>query len=198
VDAGVTALSHGEALAVGTRSYHTAQRTYGEHWDGTSWSRVNRDDPDPKNSRLAGVASTPSGTAFAVGSLGGSGGCKAGTAARSRHSLIERWDGAQWTKVAAPSPRGTTALYGITTVSDSEAWAVGGVSTGGKGLPLALHWDGATWQRVAMQRPRGSVGAVFGVDAAASNDAWAVGYSYHGSNIASYVVHWDGSSWTIV
>ena len=113
----VTALGPDDAWAIGIRSYHTAQRTYGEHWDGTSWSRVDMVNPDPKNSRLDGVAATPSGTVFAVGSWGGSGGLRSGGAARSRHSLIERWDGDRWTKVAAPSPGGATALYGVCAVN---------------------------------------------------------------------------------
>jgi hypothetical protein len=60
-------------------------------------------------------------------------GCGAGAAggnfaAATPRTLIERWNGSSWKKVASPSPSPSSAfnvLSGVTATSASNAWAVG-------------------------------------------------------------------------
>jgi hypothetical protein len=52
------------------------------------------------------------------------------------------------TAAAAPAPRQTAGSYrgdvhGISVVSPTDAWAVGGTDTGKPGL--VLHWNGTAW-----------------------------------------------------
>ena len=54
--------------------------------------------------------------------------------------MILRWNGSVWTRV--PSPGSDADLQGVTALSGSDAWAVGG-TTGGK--TLILRWNGQTW-----------------------------------------------------
>jgi len=67
--------------------------------------------------------------------------------ARAYNSLILHWDGTAWSRIKSPNP-GPFAnhLYGVSTRSGSDAWAVGdhdtAVSTTNS---LILHWNGTAW-----------------------------------------------------
>jgi len=57
----------------------------------------------------------------------------------SRHNtLILRWNGKAWTRVASP---GTGVILGLGYSAANNGWAVGG--NGAK--TLILHWNGKTW-----------------------------------------------------
>src|SRR5204862_2497516 len=102
--------------------------------------------------------------------------------------LIEHWDGSAWTLQVGPQPGGLPPrLYGVTAVSATDVWAVGG---GPYGDTFIDHFDGSAWSIV----PSPSVsGALYGVAAVAPNDVWAVGGAGH-----TFIEHWDGTQWSIV
>ena len=48
-------------------------------------------------------------------------------------ALLEHWNGTAWTKAAKPAGlSGSVGLFGVSTVSPSDAWAVGGAGWGTK------------------------------------------------------------------
>src|SRR5205085_8775844 len=83
-------------------------------------------------------------------------------------TLIEHWDGNQWSIV--PSPNNSPShnqLSAITAISPTDVWAVGYFA-------LIEHWDGNQWSVVSA--PNGSY--LWGVAALSDREAWTVGYTW--------------------
>ena len=107
--------------------------------------------------------------------------------------------GAEWTKVATPSP-GTiySVLLDVAAVGVGDAWAVGfRAYIDEDGLfansPLIERWDGSDW--TVAYRP-GSQGQLAGVFALSSDDVWAVGHTgLESVDFQPLILHWDGTSW---
>src|SRR5205814_10075922 len=65
-------------------------------------------------------------------------------------TLVEHWDGAQWSIVPSPSPGSLgNDLFGVTAIAQDDVWVVGAYFDEPGGKPLIEHWDGAQWQLVA-------------------------------------------------
>ncbi|MEO6456930.1 MAG: S-layer homology domain-containing protein, partial [Chloroflexia bacterium] len=119
-----------------------------------------------------------------------------------RRTLIQHWDGTQWTTVASPNPSTeTNILYAVHARSATDVWAVGEYDSAPGSLQsprtLTIHWDGSNWSVV----PSPSRGTVLGsilrdVVAIGPNDVWAVGHSF-GEPLAPLIMHWDGNQWSI-
>src|SRR5438132_1448498 len=100
----------------------------------------------------------------------------------------------QWTEVpggAAPHP---SALFGISTVSANDIWAVGSWGQNG-GRGLIEHWDGTNWS-VATVLPFGTI--LLAVAARSSSDVWAVGQIVVLGQEQTLVEHWNGRRWVAV
>jgi hypothetical protein len=137
--------------------------------------------------RLDAVAAVSNGSAWAVGSTGGS----------APRILMVHWNGTAWSRLTSPGVLTAAGeLWGVTVVSSKDAWAVG--DTGGSAHPraLVLHWNGAAWSQVAS--PAASNAQLSGVTATASS-GWAVGYYFTGPAAIDYhplVYRLSGSTWT--
>jgi hypothetical protein len=94
---------------------------------GSTWKKVPV--KAPSNAVLSAVSFAPGGTAWAAGSTG-------------LATLILRWNGSAWTRVASPSPGSGDTLDGLGFSSARDGWAVG--SSGSD--TLILHWNGSTWK----------------------------------------------------
>jgi hypothetical protein len=59
-------------------------------------------------------------------------------------TVIARWTGKAWSRVASPTPSGDGALAAVAATSARGAWAVGST---GLSVPktLILHWNGKAW-----------------------------------------------------
>src|SRR4029079_7017725 len=92
-------------------------------------------------------------------------------------TLIERWNGANWSIVPSPNV-GTQSNYlqGIAGSAANDLWAVGYYQTGGQFRTLMEHWDGTAWTVVPSPNPGGNDNRLFGVVALSAGDAWAAGY----------------------
>lgn len=94
-------------------------------------------------------------------------------------TLIQRWDGAGWSRVATPGQLATTLrslLFDVATNGPARAWAVGSRSSQfgpPATLPLVLTWDGASWSLV--DGPAGFAGALTAVAAAADGSVMVGG-----------------------
>ena len=105
-----------------------------------------------------------------------------------------------WTTIASPNPGGLDiALFGVSAVSSTDAWAVGYFQTrGGADRTLVLQWDGVAWSKVPSgDNPGRYTNIMYGVSAASSTDVWAVG-SYDRAGERPLVLHWDGRAWSNV
>ena len=138
---GVTTFSNGNTEAVGWSGIgdHPSKRHRAlvQSWDGQRWTRGNPAQPSGGLGTFYGLGAAGPDDLWAVGIQK--------TPANQQLALAEHWDGTSWTITPLPKTRGDSQLFGVATVSDHDAWAVGvrGLSTV-RGC-LLEHWDGATW-----------------------------------------------------
>lgn len=59
----------------------------------------------------------------------------------SGKTVIERWNGSAWQRVASPSPGVRDVLSGVAAVSAARAWAVGSYQNS-PSKTLILRWNG--------------------------------------------------------
>ena len=107
---------------------------------------------------------------------------------------------AGWNVVPSPNGGPDNQLYGVTAVSTTDAWAVGGyINSHGNNQTLIEHWNGRTWTIVASPNVARDYNILYGVVAVSTNDVWAVG-AYDGSNgnNQALIEHWNGKTWTVV
>jgi hypothetical protein len=189
---GVTEISPTNLWAVGYQYSVSAQddQTLIEHGNGTTWKVVKSPNP-ATNHNLEAVSGSSASNVWAVGqdfdpaARGGQG---------SYESLALHYDGTSWNAVADATAGLTYAeLTSVSTISASDAWAVGRASTGpGDNLePFAEHWDGTAWTAVPLPA---TLTAVSQVKQFAPGDVWILGTDASGRILE----HWQGSGWTPV
>jgi hypothetical protein len=181
---GIAAVSANDIWSVGSVNvgpYAESLRTLTEFWNGTSWSIIPSSNPATTTGdydALQGVAALSASNVWAVGYSG----C---VSCSGDHSLIEHWNGSNWSIVSNPTLYPSQDLYGIAAVSANDIWAVGKYGFTPYGA-LIEHWNGTQWSAVTNPGTQ----ALHGVTALASNNVWAVG--------DSEILHWNGTSWSIV
>jgi hypothetical protein len=193
----VDAVASDDVWAVGVSQPGTGQQTnstFIEHWDGVSWQIVPSPNFGTDANELWSVAAISTADVWAVGrhypfSL------------TSTSTLVEHWNGTEWSIVPSPDLQTYDILFGVDGVSATDIWAVGAAGTQGGtiGVPLALHWAGSTWDVVPAPKVPGMQSTGFaGVKMASANDAWAVGSSLAPDLLNHNTAeHWDGNAWSI-
>ena len=184
--AGVSAAAANQVWAVG---YYGPPKTLILRWNGSSWSRVKSPNPGRfKGNVLSAVSALSKTNAWAVGYYMSDFGPR---------TLILRWNGTAWRKVAGRNPSGTdNELTGVSAVSSSDVWAVGYYTTSSGDRTLVEHWNGSGWSKVPS--PNGAGGsALAAVTALSATNAWAVGSSGSAS-VKTLIEHWNGTKWTRV
>jgi hypothetical protein len=188
----VAVTTAGDAWAVGTSvvSSSFTELPLALHWDGAVWSQVKVAQPSfcTGNTYLTDVAARQPNNVLASGYC---------TASGKDQAFILRWNGRKWHVVAGPGQiPAKSQLEGITVLSASDAWAVGGSATLS---PLILHWDGIAWATVSP--PPARRGAhLMSVDARGSDNVWAVGIGRPPQPpfAGVFSAHWNGTQWTTV
>ena len=175
---GVSAVATDDVFAVG----NDGNNAFSLHWDGSQWSSL----PTPSqgfSTVLRAVSASPGGEVWAVGDSG-------------FDSVTLRWTGSAWDEVPAPDPGPQFLdLDGVTTISATDAWAVGVHDViGGRWQTLTMHWDGAEWSIVDSQSPDPQLNRLYGVSALPQGDVWAVGY---GGNTGTLALRRAGESWVL-
>ena len=180
---GVSAFASNDVWAVGSvYGRHTLPRPLNIHWDGSAWTVI----PGPANPPhrfvdISAVSANPtrSDDVWAVGSYWNA------DFDLPVASFAEHWDGTSW-KASGNVPG--VQLYGVSTLSDGEAWAVGSntCARGCQDTPIIVHWDGTRWNvsNGAFQH-----GILNSVSAQSAHDVWAIG---------PVIERYDGHKWTIV
>ncbi len=152
------------------------------HWDGSNWSISPSPNVGNRWNSLEAIAAVSGTDIWAVGDWRNTG--------ANYRSLIEHWDGTDWSVVTSPSTPFGSQLSAIATVSSKDVWATGAVYDSSFLLqPLFIHWSGASWD--IFQNPGGvpPLPVASGGDLAVlgSNDIWAVGAT---------AAHWNGTTWS--
>lgn len=154
-----------------------ADETYSLHWNGTAWSIVSMPlepgtNPNFRYVLSAVQANSPT-DVWAVGDSVNE------AVTGSAQTLVEHWNGTQWSIVPSPSPGSGATLTGVTTSNASnDVWAVGTDTVAGQAQTLTLNWNGTTWTTVASSNA--TTGASVLLSAATTPGAstvHAVGYS---------------------
>lgn len=192
---GVTAISPTDIWAVGYYGASTRGQTLTLHWNGTEWTHVPSPSPGTETDVLLDVSAISPNNIWAVGYSHDYGG--------SWLTLIEHWNGTQWSIVSSPNPRPVeNYLRGVSVVSPNDVWAVGYwvANVGGYGYNRTLieHWDGTQWSVVPSPNVGTNNNRLDDVVALSENDVWAVGSYTLGAGGLTLIEHWDGSQWSVV
>jgi hypothetical protein len=205
---GIAERSPSDVWAVGRTGDNTRATPLILHWNGVSWTQsvIPSLANDTGFAELTAVAARTKADAWAVG--------RVRTPAGDR-TLILHWDGTAWKRVPSPDLSGTGIhdwLTGVTTVSASDAWAVGdpnaphpvgldrsapagSAQAAAPKQTLILHWDGHRWKQVSSPSP-GQFDHLTAVAAISRAAAWAVGVtSQDGVQRRTLVLRWDGHAW---
>ena len=192
---GVAAISENHVWAVGwsqdPQGPPYVQRTLIQHFNGSTWNIVPSPNPSKDiQSVLYSVSGKTPNDVWAVGS--------SNNGSAPTRTLIQHWNGTQWTIVPSPSPDSQlNELRSVTALSADNVWAIGyrgGTQNETPLETLILHWDGTRWRQ--LPSPNVPVGAnqLSGITAISANDIWAVG----SAGGAPLTIHWDGNAWSVV
>jgi len=111
------------------------------------------------------------------------------TAGSSLTTLIEHWNGTNWSVVFGAKVGHGAFLDAVTAISSNDVWAAGQQGAGSSFTALIEHWNGTSWSIVSSPAFAG-VSFIRGISADASNDVWAVA--------GPIILHWNGQGWNQV
>jgi hypothetical protein len=170
-------------------------KSLAERWNGTAWSIGTT--PNPAGSTdpiMYGVSCPTSTSCFAVGSYS--------TSTNTEYkSLVERWNGTNWSIVTSPNPTGSTGTFlsGLACPTTTSCIAVGEYSTGTGYKSLVERWNGTAWSIVTTPNPAGSTDASMSdVSCPTTTNCFAVGSYSTNAEYKSLVERWNGTAWSIV
>ncbi len=190
----IKALSASDIWAVGATfasGENDSSQALIEHWDGTRWNAVSSPHPGASRSFLYAVTAVSADDLWAVGTIYGKD--------LKTHTLIEQWNGRQWSIVGSPDPGvAQNYLFAVTARSSSDIWAAGYFSNSSASnasskaslQTLVVHWDGKQWSVVKSPNAQFSdiwIGAV--ASDTRSGAIWMVGFSSdQSSRMTSHIV----------
>jgi hypothetical protein len=169
--------------AVGSYKGGHGLTSFGEHWNGTSWSLQTTPKLEPEESALMKISCSSASACTAVGyRLNG-----------SVAPLVERWNGTSWSVQSVPVPPTAEAseLKGISCVSSTMCVAVGYYRYEESEEDLIESWNGEKW--TIDSAPTGS-GWLVNISCSSTTECTAVGYEAASPPIAE---RWKGTTWSI-
>src|SRR3954454_18833012 len=201
---GVLAFASNNVYAVG---YHPASngavRTLIEPWDGTAWKVVQSPNANNTGNFLWALSATSPTDIWAVGDR-----VAPNVPVKT---LVEHFDGTNWSVVPSPNPVNTgdlsaNILTSVQAISPTDVTAVGWIRDSGtqRVLTLIEHWDGTRWKVVPSPNQgqnAGDLNVLNGVTGVSATDLYAAGYFENASTGGQHrtmVAHFDGTSWKIV
>lgn len=179
-------------------------RVLGEHWNGSTWTRLNTLDREttPAHDFIDGAAATGPNDVWIVGHSDTAPGNQAS------RNLVEHWDGAHWTiDNTVPDPGVRRELLAASASGPGDIWAVGDATNPEVSdyNAMVLHRSGGTWSQVPFDLTvpgcnAASRGELEAVDAVGPTDVYVAGWcqSQPIGRERGFVAHWDGGSWTLV
>lgn len=186
--AGLTVGPAGRTWAVGEWRARSRPHPLVARWTGRRWERLRRGLGGLVGG-LNAAAPASAHTAWAVGSTAGS---SAYGAARGT-TLVLRWNGGRWHRVASPRP-GRASQFSDVVVVGGDLWAVGSYEDrAGTTRTLAAQRHAGRWRTFL-----GRAGSLQAVDAAGPRLVWAVGPGKDVEPQRAFVMRWDGDVWATV
>jgi hypothetical protein len=151
-------------------------------WNGSAFSIVRSPSVPDRANVLEDVDGTGLTDVWAVGHADS-------ISALGSQTLILRWNGSRWRRIASPNPGGgsdQSFLTGVTAITPTDAWAVGAFRTTdpADAEALTFHWNGTAWTSV----PNDCGTSLREVFALSATNVWAVG--------GGSTCRWNGSTWT--
>ena len=182
----VSCASPQSCVAVGTFQTSTAFESFGESWNGGTWTSAST--PKPKVSNLAAVSCPASSSCIAVGDIVTNG---------IPLTLAEHWNGITWARQHTPNPAKSARsfLAGVSCTSGSACTAVGFYADhAGHQFTLAERWNGRNWRAEHVPGPAGEPGVQLdGVSCGSASACMAVG-TFDGGIFTDV---WNGKSWSL-
>ena len=113
-------------------------------------------------------------------------------------TLIEHWNGSQWSVVPSPNPSSTlNILFGVAAVATNDVWAVGFAATPSSGAVI-MHWNGSLWSVVPNPPSSIFMSNLLALSVVSARDIWAVGSGRIGDEDATLTLHWNGTAWSFI
>jgi hypothetical protein len=113
-------------------------------------------------------------------------------------TLIEHWNGAQWSVVPSPNPSSTiNLLEAVAAVAANDVWAVGFAARTPNSI-LIMHWNGVAWSVTPNPVTSMSLTNLAALAVVSTNDIWAVGTGRVGDEDATVTIHWNGTAWSLI
>jgi hypothetical protein len=112
-------------------------------WNSSQWRQQAVPEPGSVGNSLSAVSMLSASDAWAVGDYSKPG------MVLPMYPLAMYWDGTAWSVTKTPGLGDQSELNAVTTVSATDAWAVGASLVGDSinGVTLILHWNGKTWTK---------------------------------------------------
>lgn len=170
----VTATATNNVWAVGYVNNSGDNENLILHFDGTQWSVLPAVPVQSDGNALQSVVATSATDAWAVGR-------KNINQGESSSTMILHWNGTTWSSVASPNNGTlTNSLWGVTSLSSNDVWAVGLAEQPPDGFNQTLieHWNGKIWSIVASpnkQPQSNNPNTLFAATSIAPGNVMAVG-----------------------
>ena len=194
---GVSCPSTTTCIAVGVKNVaNYAMSTLVEQFDGATWSVVGSPTPAPTTDVLSAVTCLTATNCLAVGHYD-----TLPTNPLDDASLIERWNGTRWSRMAAPRQTYYPRLDGVTCATASRCFAVGNqLDTDFNQSLLIDQWNGGQWSSVNAKSPSTTgLSVLYGAICASATRCYAFGsYRRADNRQVPLVETWDGRSWAIM
>jgi hypothetical protein len=196
----VTCLSDTDCWATGHQA--PPQATLIEHYNGTAWSVVMS--PPPTNGQglnLDGVTCASASDCWAVGALGTF--CPITNPNNPCiQTLIEHYDGTQWSLVSSPKTTNPAAannyLYGVSCASSAYCVAAGYTAGVGYQDSLIEQNTGSGWSVVSSPiQNTTNANQIYGVSCSTAKFCVAAGYYNSGSGNQTLIEQSTGGAWTV-
>ena len=181
--------------AVGNNYNGTVLRTLIESWNGTGWTIVPSPNTSPTdNDYLTGLSCLSTTVCVAVGNT---------TTVSSARTLIESWNGTNWSIVPSPNTSLTDqdVLNGVSCVPirPRTICTAVGYYNNGTDQTLIESWNGWRWSIVPSPNTSTAQLNVFAhVSCESASFCTAVGYDYSGTADQTLIESLNGISWQIV
>jgi hypothetical protein len=158
---------------------------------GGDWQVISSPNGTKQVNELHGVSAVSDSDVWAVG-------VSYNTERTLSTSLIEHWNGMQWTVIPSPNPSSTlNVLNAVAAVSANDVWAVGIAPTGSNPI-LIIHWNGSVWSVVPNPPSSMPLNNLAALAVISANDVWAVGTGLIGDEDATATLHWNGTAWSVI
>lgn len=164
----VGAIASDDIWAVGHARVGAIDQTLALHYNGTEWSLVATPNNGTDSNNFYGIATVAPNDVWAVGHFR--------NASRINQTLIERWNGTEWSIVPSPNVGSTNNdLFAAVAVGPNDVWAVGQYRSGVY-KTLTQRWDGTGWGVIPSASGGTGDNSLKAVAVLDADNIWATGY----------------------